>query len=130
MRFLHCSRGPGAEALAELEVRKRQLAALIEARERAVADEARAAVVSLNAQARRVQLARDRLAIYSAQRADAAKKREANQPGAELLESQVTLEWLKARGEVVAEVMAWHTARVRLKAAKGWLAWECLGEPR
>ncbi len=62
-------------------MRKRQLAALIEARERAVADEARAAVVSLNAQARRVQLARDRLAIYSAQRADAAKKREANQPG-------------------------------------------------
>ena len=40
-----------------------------------------------------------------------------------------TLEWLKARAEAVAEVMAWHTARVRLKAAKGWLAWECLGEP-
>lgn len=127
MRFLPRNRGPGAEEVAERELRKQQLAALIEARERAVADEARAAVVSLNAQARRVQLARDRLAGYSAQRADAAKKREANQPGAELLEAQVTLEWLKARGEVVAEVMAWHTARVRLKAAKGWLAWECLG---
>lgn len=125
-RFLHLHRGPSAEELAELEVRKQQLAAHIEARERAVADEARAAVVSLNAQTRRVQLARDRLAGYSAQRADAAKKREANQPGGELLEAQATLEWLKARGEVVAEVMAWHTARVRLKAAKGWLAWECL----
>ncbi|HEY1187309.1 MAG TPA: hypothetical protein VGE74_06605 [Gemmata sp.] len=126
-RLLHRTRGPSAEALAELDVRKKQLADLIATRERAVADETRAAVVSLTAQTRRVQLARDRFDGFTAQRADAIKKREANQPGAEMLEAQLTLEWLKARGEVVAEVMAWHTARVRLKAAKGWLAWECLG---
>ena len=124
-RFLFHKRAE-AEARAELEVRKKQLADLIAERERAVADEARAAVVSLNAQTRRVQLARDRLVAWTATRADATKKREANQPGADLLEAQVTLDWLKARAEVVAEVMAWHQARVRLKAAQGWLAWECL----
>jgi hypothetical protein len=120
-------RGPDPEALAEVEVRRKQLAELIDARERAVADEARAAVVALNAQTRRVQLARDRLDGWAAKRAEAIKKREANQPGAELLEAQVTLEWQKARAEAVSEVMAWHQARVRLKAAQGWLAWETLG---
>lgn len=129
-RFLRRNREPSAETLAELEVRRQQLVTLIEARERAVADETRAAVVSLAAQARKVQLARDRFDQWATQRAEAAKKREANQPGAELYEAQITLEWLRARAEVVAEVTAWHTARVRLKAAKGWLAWECLGELR
>ncbi len=62
--------------------------------------------------------------------ADAIKTREAKQPGAKLLEAQVTLDWLKARTEVVTEVMAWHQARVRRKAARGWLAWECLAEAR
>lgn len=121
-------RGPDPAALVEVEVRRKQLAELIESRERAIADEARAAVATLNAQTRRVQLARDRLDGWSTKRADASKKREANQPGAALLEAQVTLDWLKARAEVVSEVMAWHQARVRLKAAQGWLAWECLGK--
>ena len=119
-----------ANDAAEVEARRKQLREIIEARERAVADEARAAAISLNAQTRKVQLARDRLASWAAQRAEAIKKREAKQPGAELLEAQATLDWLKARAEVVAEVMAWHQARVRLKAAQGWLAWEALGDGR
>ncbi len=119
-------RGPDAQARAEVEVRRKQLAELIESRERDIADEARAAVAALNAQTRRVQLARDRLDGWAAKRADAAKKRAANQPGAELEEAQAALDWQKARAEVVSEVMAWHQARVRLKAAQGWLAWECL----
>jgi hypothetical protein len=120
--------GPDAETLAELAVRRKQLADLIARRERDIADETRAAVVSLNAQTRRVQRARDRLDSWAARRAEAIKKREANQPGAELAEAQVTLEWLKARAEAMNEVMAWHRARVRLKAAQGWLAWECVGK--
>jgi hypothetical protein len=122
----HC--GPNAETLAEVELRRKQLADLIATRERDIADETRAAVVSLNAQTRRVQLSRDRLDARTAKRAEAIKKREANQPGAELLEVQVTLEWLKAKAEVMSEIMAWHQARVRLSAAQGWLAWEALGE--
>jgi hypothetical protein len=120
--------GPDAETLAELAVRRKQLADLIASRERDIADETRAAVVALNSQTRRVQLARDRLELWATTRAEAIKKRAANQPGAELAEAQVTLEWFKARAEAINEVMAWHRARVRLKAAQGWLAWECMGK--
>ena len=34
--------------------------------------------------------------------------------------------WLKAKAEVATEVSAWHQARIRLKAAQGWLAWEAV----
>jgi hypothetical protein len=89
-----------------------------------VADETRAAVTGLNAQSRRVGFARDRADRGKAEW-DAAKKRTAaNLPGAELAEAQAEVEWLKARAELAAEVMAWHSARVRLKAAQGRLAWE------
>jgi hypothetical protein len=124
----HC--GPNTATLTELEVRKKQLAELITSRERDIADETRAAVVSLNSQTRRVQLARDRLDAWTAKLADAKKKRDANQPGAELLEAQLTLELLKAKSEAIGEVAAWHQARIRLKAAQGWLAWECLNDGR
>ena len=119
-------RGPDPAAVAELEVRKRQLLELIADRERQVADEARAAALTLNAQTVRAALARDRVAAWEKQLAEAVKKREANQPGAELQEPQVRLDWLKARGELASEVAAWHQARVRLKAAQGWLVWEAL----
>ena len=41
---------------------------------------------------------------------------------------RASLDWLKARAEAVSEVMAWHQARVRLKAALEALAWECLSD--
>jgi hypothetical protein len=112
--------------VAELEVRRKQLSDLIQTREREVADEARAAVLALNAQVERAKLARDRFRVWEEKLAEAVKKREANQPGAELQEAQVRLDWLKARGEVVAEVAAWHRARVKYRAALGWLAWEAV----
>jgi hypothetical protein len=115
-----------AAVAAEVAVRKKQLFELIAARERAVADEARAAALALESQRVRATLARDRMLGWEQKLAEAVKKRDANQPGAELLEAQVRLEWLRARAEVVAEVAAWHQARVRLRAAQGWLAWEAL----
>ena len=72
-------------------------------------------------------LARDRLRIWDEKLADAVKKRAANQPGAELLEPQVRMEWLKAKSELITEVAAWHRARVRYPASLGWLAWEAVG---
>lgn len=119
-------RGPDPAAIAELEVRRTQIAERLEDRERAIADEARAAVLMLNSQRVRVALARDRLRSWDESLADATRKREAKQPGAELFEPHVRLEWLKARAEVVAEVAAWHQARVRLRAAMGWLVWEAV----
>jgi hypothetical protein len=123
-RVLERNPGPDPATLAELEVRRKQLYDWIAVREREVADEARAAALSLNAQTTRASLARDRLRASEEKLAEAVKKREGNQPGAELQEPQVRLEWLKARAEVVTEVAAWHQARVKLKAAQGWLAWE------
>jgi hypothetical protein len=113
---------PDPCAAAELEVRKKQLADTIESRERDVADEARVAVVTLNSQARRVALARDRVTAWRTKLDDAERQRKAGMPLADLQEAQVRLEWLKARAELVSEVMAWHQARVRLRAAMGWLA--------
>ena len=126
-KVLRMKTKPSPATLAELEVRRKQLADLIADRERTTADEARAAAMTVNAQRIRATLARDRFRALEEKLADAVKKRKANQPGAELLEPQVRLEWLKAKAEVVAEVAAWHQARARLRAAMGWLAWEAVG---
>ena len=128
LRILLKKHAPNPAALAaEVEVRKKQLLELIAVQERAVADEARAAALALNSQTVRASLARDRMLNWEQKLTEAVKKRDAKQPGAEFLEAEVRLEWLKARAEVAAEVAAWHQARVRLKAAQGWLAWEAAG---
>lgn len=127
LRLMIHRRRPDPALLAELAVRRKQLADLITARERLVADEARAAALAVNAQRIRATRARDRLIGWDEKLADAVKKRDANLLGAEFLEPQVRMEWLKAKGEVIAEVAAWHQARVRLRAAMGWLVWEAVG---
>ena len=120
-------KGPDPATLAELEARRTQLGEFITTRERLITDEARAAALTLNAQRVSATLARDRLRIWDEKLADAVEKRAANQPGAELLEPQVRMEWLKAKSELITEVAAWHRARVRYRAALGWLAWEAVG---
>ncbi len=122
--------GPDPCAAAEVEVRKKQLADLIAIRERSVADEARVSVITLNSHRLRVALARDRLAERRADVAEAQKKLDAMIIGSDLVLANAQLDLLKARSEVVAEVMAWHQARVRLRAALGWLAWETLPNSR
>jgi hypothetical protein len=121
-KCLHITPQPPAATLDELEVRRKQVADVLADREEAVAAEARAAAVALNAQTRRVALTRDRADSLKAKLDDARKQVAANIPGADLLAAQAEMEWLKARAEVAAEVMAWHAARVRLKAAVGRLA--------
>jgi hypothetical protein len=127
IRHLKLHGGPDPETLAELEALRRQLAEYIAIRERQIADEARALALTLNSQRVHAMLARDRLRSWDEKLADAARRREANQPNADLLEAQVRLEWLKAKGDLAAEVAAWHRARVKLRAAMGWLVWESLG---
>jgi hypothetical protein len=124
-RLIH--KRPDPATFAELEARRKQLTELIAERERLITDEARAAALALNAQRVRATLARDRLRSWDQKLADAVKKRAANQPGAEFLEPQVRMEWLKAKSEMISEVAAWHRARVRYRAALGWLVWEAVG---
>jgi hypothetical protein len=129
-RFFRRKQGPDPETLAELEVRRKQILELTTQRERAIADETRAAVLRMTSQVQRVAQARDRLRLAEEKLADAVKKRMADQPGAEFLEAQARSEVLKARADVVVELTAWHQARVRLKAAQGWLAWEAAPDKR
>ena len=125
-RWLRKKSGPDPAAVAELEVRKKQLLDVIADQERVVSDEARAAVLSANSQRNRATLARDRVLGWEDKLAEAEKKRVAGQPGAEFLVPQVQLELLKARSELAAEVAAWHQSRIKVKAAEGWLAWEAV----
>jgi hypothetical protein len=80
----------------------------------------------VNSQRIRATLARDRLLVWDDKLAEAEKKRVAGQPGAELLVPQMQLEVSKARSELASEVAAWHQARIKLKAAQGWLVWEAM----
>jgi hypothetical protein len=119
-------KGPDAATLAELELRKKELLEVIAERERAIADETRAAVLTANSQQIRATLARDRVQMWEDKLAEAEKKRAAGQPWAEFLVPQSQLELLKARSELASEVAAWHQARIKVKAAQGWLAWEAM----
>ncbi len=112
----------------ELEIRRMQLYGLIVESERRVADETRAAVTIRDSQFVRVKQARDRVGVWEKRLAEERKKRAAGQPGAEWTEPFVRLEWLKARGELASEVVAWHRSGVRLKLATGELVWEVVAD--
>ncbi len=99
---------------AEVGVRRQQLYRLIEEKERAAADEVRAAVATLNEQTRQVGLARWRSEQQMSKFADVKKM--AKGP---FLEVPAELESLRARSEVIAAAMAWHQARSKLAVALG-----------
>ena len=111
-----------ATVAAEVDVRRKQVGEWLANRERVVADETRAAASALNAQTARLTLARDRADAWKTKWDDAVRQKAADLSGATFTEFSVRLDWLKARAEVVAEVMAWHQARARLSAARGAFA--------
>ncbi len=106
-----------AAVLAELAVRRQQLYELIAERERQAADEVRAAAVTLAGEATQVALARWRAEQLATKAAEAKGK-------GPLVELPAELEAYRARAEVVAAVMSWHRARVKLAAAVGVLGGE------
>ncbi len=99
---------------AEVAVRRQQLYRLTEEKERAAADEVRAAVASLNEQTRQVGLARWRAEQQMAKLADIKKMTKGP-----FLEVPAEMETLRARSDVIAAVMQWHQARGKLTAAQG-----------
>jgi hypothetical protein len=94
---------------------------MVAEQERAVADQARVAALDLNGRYRALERARERLGARKAELDEAARARAAGLAGAELQEAQAELEWLRAKAEVSAAVMAWHAARARLLTAQGRL---------
>jgi len=107
---------------AEIEARRRQLWAVIEEKERGAADEVRAAAAAVAEQARQVGLARWRAEQLMDKAAD--EKKQARGP---ILERLAEIESLRGRADVIAAVMQWHQARVRLTTATG--GYSAVGPP-
>jgi hypothetical protein len=111
----------------EKETRQSQIAQLLAERERAVADEVRRGVADLHAKARLVALSRERVLSADEHRRDAEQK--AARAGGSFLEVlSANLDWYKARNQLTVDVMAWHTARARVREAQGVFVWECCGD--
>jgi hypothetical protein len=98
----------------EVEIRKQQLFTMIEEKERITADEVRAALLAMEEQYRQVGLARGRAEQSITKLAEL--KRQTKGP---FLEVPAEIEVLRARAEVLAAVMGWHQARVKLAVAQG-----------
>jgi hypothetical protein len=108
----------------ELEVRRRQLAEYLHERELAVADEVRQAAAGVKYHYTLAGLALEREKSWE------AKEKEVRSRQGQGLTSfaevaSTTLETLKARADVIQEVMAWYIAHAKLRQAQGLLVAEC-----
>jgi outer membrane protein TolC len=108
----------------ELATRERQLAQYRADREAAVTSEIRQGAFAVVTSAARVSIAEDTRSL----RATSLKNLEGKLPtgGASAFEvHQARLDLLDARREVIAQLIAWETARVELREAQGKLVDEC-----
>ncbi len=109
----------------EIELRRRQVEEYLHQRENAVAEDIREAANALLYRARIAALAKERERSWQERLRDARSRQQQGLTSfAEV--AQTNLDWLKARADVVQEVMAWEIARVKLKQAEGLLVAECV----
>jgi hypothetical protein len=111
----------------EIATRRRQLQILLGELEKTAAEEIRTAVRAVPLRLRMVKLAQERAQSCQARVKDVLGRQE---KGLALFAevTQAQLEWLKARAEVIQEVMAWHLAHVKLQQALGVLPLACAGK--
>lgn len=100
-------------AAAEVEVsqRREQLFLAIADREKLAATEVRVAALQMESATRRVALAKSRAESYR------DKVTKAGDKLADKLPAEI--EWYRARADLIVEVMAWHTWKVKYRAAQG-----------
>ncbi len=100
-------------AAAELEVshRREQLFLAIADREKRAATEVRVAALQMESAARRVALAKSRAESLR------DKVTKAGDKLADKLPAEI--EWYRARADLIVEVMAWHTGKLKYRAAQG-----------
>jgi outer membrane protein TolC len=103
----------------EVTVRRQQLVQLLHERERAVANEVRQAAHDLNAHRRLAALARRQAKSWK-DKLDDLEDREAKGMATFAEITSARLECLKARGDVVAELVAVRVADVKLKQAQSF----------
>jgi hypothetical protein len=111
----------------ETGVRREQLEQLAAQRESEVADEIREAVDDMRMQTRLVALAKTRTLRAGTKLKDIEAKRAKGTLSAVDV-APVRLAWLKARSELIHEVMARHIARIKLRQSQGMLVAECGGD--
>jgi outer membrane protein TolC len=108
----------------ELEVRRQQLEQQRAHREEAVAQEIRQAVRTLASQQQLVVLNRDKRRSWET-KVQELEDRSRQGLASETDVALAKLDTLRARGEIVKEVMAWHIARAKLQQAQGILPLHC-----
>ncbi len=112
--------GPSPAEQDELESRKKQLADLLATREAETAAEVRTALGQMSAATRRTAILQTRVESLTAKHAtEKAAKHIADLP-------TIEIDLLKAKADVLAAAMEWQQWRVKLKAAQGVLAMECM----
>jgi hypothetical protein len=120
--FLSASVLPGKQKQAG--ERKQQMDDMIKEQEYVVAQEIRQAIHTVRAKAKLVALAKEKNRYAQDKLKDLTEKKEGGV--ASFLEvSAQKLNLAAAQGELIQEVMAWHTACAKLKQAQGLLALEC-----
>jgi len=112
--------GASPQERAEVEPRRKQLAELLVARESETAAQVHTAIGQLTASSQRTALLQCRVVSLEEK---LSKSKTANQV-ADVLTNETDV--LKAKAEVVSAAIEWHQWRVKLKAAQGFLASECL----
>jgi hypothetical protein len=109
---------------AEVESRRSQMAKSLAEREDATVGDIRQAVRAVTAHLDLAALARARVASWQTKVAELDEKVGRGITSfAEMVVAKQ--EWLKARGDLMSELMAWQIARVKLRLAEGLLAEEC-----
>jgi hypothetical protein len=119
-----------AQQLRQLQDQQQALERWLRQRTGAVEDEARAAAILLAEQTRQLAAARQRLQQWDQRWREAQRKSEARQPNAEVYEAQVRWQRSLAEAALIEATAAWHQARVRLRAAIGWFAYDDLPTSR
>ena len=108
----------------ETQMRREQLARLLNNREQSAAEEIRLAVYKLGLQLFVVDLARKEV-LQAQTRFAQVQEKEQKGLASVLDRIQVEGDWYKARSNFIHEVMQWHIDMIKLKQAQGVLPVEC-----
>jgi hypothetical protein len=108
----------------DVDIRRQQMDDMLKEQEFVVGQEIRQAIHTIRAKTNLVALAKEKINIAQDKLKDLEDKKKRGV--ASVLEiSAQRLILGQAQGELIQEVMAWHTARAKLKQAQGILAMEC-----
>ncbi len=120
--FMGAGLSPGSRK--ESEQRRRQMDDLLKEQEYVVAQEIRLAIHTINAKSKLVALSKEKFKISQEKLKDLEEQKQRGvATPLDVAAQRVTV--AQSQAEVLQEVMAWHTARAKLKQAQGLLALEC-----